>query len=521
MCAAPITTSRRLIGNTLWNMLSLGGNALVLFFLIPFFLGQLGQARYGVWVLIGSLFRYRGILCMGLNSAINQYVPMYMARDDQEGMQRTIGTALVFYLIMAFVCLAVTLLLYCYMDTWFGIAPELVPSARTLVLIVGIGFAVDLPLQLSTAVLSGLQRYDAVNATVLFMLLARTVLLVVLLVRGFGLITMGLVFGISEIMVRLVQWGFVRRLLTGISWTLKGFDLRLLREMLALGANTFLYTIGAVVLMKTTDLIIGALKMGMEAIARFSVATAAVLVLTQLLQAFTCAIMPAVSDLRARDYQARVWETAFLAQKYSLLLIIPSVCFFVVMGEAFLTVWVGHQMADPATIHTMATILALLAIGHGIRLTQHSNFLVLVGCGQHQIFGRLTAATALLVVLLSILAVTVFKIGLIGIAWAHLLPLAVVSGLVLPIYFSIKTGISIPQNVVRVWIPALWGSIPALIVILAWQYVSPPTNWRHLLAVILVAAIATLGGAWGLSLDTRERLRFRRLIMSWAGGRTP
>jgi O-antigen/teichoic acid export membrane protein len=227
--------------------------------------------------------------------------------------------------------------------------------------------------------------------------------------------------------------------------------------------------------------------------------------------------MPAVSDLQARDDQVRIWETAFLAQKYSLLLILPAVCFFVVMGEAFLTMWVGHQITDPTIIHTLAAILALLAIGHGIRLSQHSNFLVLVGCGQHQIFGRLTACTALVVILLSILAVKVFKIGLVGIAWAHLLPLAVISGLVLPVYFSVKMGISIRRNIGRVWIPALRGSCPALLVILVWQTLAPPANWIHILAVVLTVGVVAFGGAWSLSLDRIERLRLKRLFMSRAG----
>jgi O-antigen/teichoic acid export membrane protein len=226
--------------------------------------------------------------------------------------------------------------------------------------------------------------------------------------------------------------------------------------------------------------------------------------------------MPAVSDLQARDDHERVKETAFLAQKYSLVLILPAVFFLVVMGEALLTVWMGRVMADPAIIHTMATVLALLAIGHGMRLSQHSNFLVLVGCGRHQIFGRLAAWTALLVILLSVLAVKVLQAGLIGIAWAHLIPLVLMSGFVLPLYFSASMQISITQNVLRVWVPALRGAAPAMGILLVWYYLAPPANWIQLLGVLVTTGIVTLGGAWCFSLDRIERLRFKRLLFTRA-----
>ena len=96
---------------------------------------------------------------------------------------------------------------------WFTIEPELVRTASVLTLVVGIGFAASTPLQLTTAVLSGLQRYDMVSITTVVVLTVRTVLTVVLLLRGYGLLTLGLIYGISEVVARGVQHILARRLL--------------------------------------------------------------------------------------------------------------------------------------------------------------------------------------------------------------------------------------------------------------------------------------------------------------------
>ena len=486
-------------------------NAVIGFFLIRFFLGRLGEARYGVWVLIGSLFRYRGILSMGLNSAINRHIPVCLARDDREGVGKVISTALFFFSVLAVLVALLSLLLYAKVGDWFAVEPDLVETAGKLVLVTGLCFAISSPFQLTSAVLSGLQRYDIISVSALAVLVARTVLVVVLLLRGYGLLTMGVVFGISEIGARALQYSFVRRLLPGLSLSLRHIDVRLLREMLFYGLNTFMYAMGGLVIYKASDLIIG-IFLGTAQISRFAVATAGVLLLSQFLQAFTAAVKPAVSDLDARDEQSRVREIAFLTQKYSLLLIVPAGYFLVVLGREFLTVWVGSKFQDPAVVGSLAVVLAILTVGHCLRLTQHSNFLVLVGRGEHRVFGLLTAVTALGCVCSSVLAVRFLGWGLEGIAWCNAVPLGLVSGLVLPFYFNRKMRITLRQSAARVWWPALLGSLPAVALMTAWKLLAPPDSWLELLALLAATGIMMGICGWFLSLQPIERQRLRAVL---------
>lgn len=506
-----VTTSKRLIHNTLFNAMALVSNALIGFFLIRFFLGQLGEARYGVWVLIGSLFRYRGILSMGLNSAINRHIPVCLARADAPGVTRVVSTALFFYSILAAGVVALSILLYVKVGDWFAIEPDLVREAAWLVLIVGLCFAVSSPLQLTSAVLSGLQRYDVISIVTLVVLAVRTVLVVFLLYRGCGLLTMGWVFGLSEIVTRAAQYVSVRRLLPGVVLSRQSVDLALLREMLFYGVNTFMYAMGALLMYKASDLVIG-IFLGTSQVSRFAVATAGVLLLSQFLQALTAAIKPAVSDLDARNDHLKVREIAFLTQKYSLMFIIPVGSFLIVMGRELLTVWVGEKFQDPGVVDSLATILAILTAGHCLRLAQHSNFLVLVGRGEHRVFGLVTVLTAIVCISGSVLTVKFLGWGLEGIAWCNFVPMALVSGAVLPVYFNRKMHIQVRDSAVHVLWPALLGSVPAVVVIVVWKYVAPPDSWLQLLAVIGVMAGTTCVGGWFLSLKDVERRRLLRVL---------
>jgi len=507
-----ITTSKRLIHNTIFNLVTLVSGAVITFLLIRFFLAQLGESKYGVWVLIGSIFQYRRLLDMGMNSSINRYIPVSLAKGDKDAIQRVLSTSLFFFFVVAVVFILFSLVIYFNIGAWFSIESDMVGTAGFLVLIVGFCFALAMPLQLSSALLSGLQRYDILNLAELLILLLRSALIVILLRNGFGLLTMGYVFGISEIAVRLVQFAFARRLLDRTPITLKSIDFKLLREMLAYGINTFLYTMGALILFKASDVVI-AMYIGTKEVSQFAVAIAGIVLLSQFLRAFTAAIKPAVSDLDARDDHWRVREISFLMQKYSLLLIIPAACFLIVMGKEFLNVWVGKEFKNPAVVDSMAVILAILTVGHCLRLAQHSNFIVLVGKGEHRFFGLFAIAAALLCVVASIVSIKVFNLGLLAVAWSNCLPVALISGVILPIYFNRKMKISIRDSILRSWWPALLGGIPAVIMITCWKYLSPPDSWSEILAVVVTAILLTLMASYFLSCTKSERERFFGILI--------
>jgi len=508
----PVTTSKRLVHNTLFNIVTLMTYAVVAFLLMRFFLSHLGEAQYGVWLLIsGSIFRYAPLLNLGLNSAINRYIPLYQAKGDDDAVQRVISSSLFFFSGLSIFLVAASVVIYFNVGSWFAIEPELVGVAGSLVLVVGFCVACALPLHPAAAVLSGLQRYDITSTLELVVLILRTVLTVVLLSHGYGLLTAGLVFGLGEVFLRVLDYLFVRKLLPAAFLSLKKIDLQLLKEMLAYGINTFLYAMGAVIIFSASQVVIG-IFLGPAEISQFAFATAGIMLLSQMVQAATAAIKPAVSDLDARNDHVRVKEIAFLTRKYSLLLIIPSGCFLMAMGGDFLRIWVGDQFENPAILKEMAVISAILTVAICFMLAQHSNFLVLVGRGEHSIFGVLTLAAALLCVGTSVVSVKVLGMGLLGIAWSNLVPILLSSGVILPIYFNRKMGISALENVRNVWQPALLGSLPAVLMIGVWKCTAPPDSWLELGAVVAVGATLTCVAGWFLSLTDVERRRFAHVL---------
>ena len=56
------------------NWIGYGANLAVMFFMSPFVVHSLGNARYGVWTLLTSLTGYLGLVDIGVRGGTGRYI---------------------------------------------------------------------------------------------------------------------------------------------------------------------------------------------------------------------------------------------------------------------------------------------------------------------------------------------------------------------------------------------------------------------------------------------------------------
>src|ERR1700704_5279772 len=101
----------QIIKNISSSWFSLGINIVTGIFLSPFILHHLGDAAFGIWVLIFSVTGYYGLFDLGIRSSIIRYVSKYTATDDREKLAKFVNTALFTYTGIGAISMAVTALL--------------------------------------------------------------------------------------------------------------------------------------------------------------------------------------------------------------------------------------------------------------------------------------------------------------------------------------------------------------------------------------------------------------------------
>src|SRR5436305_14506305 len=80
--------------NVVWNWAGMAMPMLAGFVVAPFLVHRLGELRYGEWILIASMTNYFGLLDLGIRGSVGRYIAYHRARDEQDGVNQTLSTAI-------------------------------------------------------------------------------------------------------------------------------------------------------------------------------------------------------------------------------------------------------------------------------------------------------------------------------------------------------------------------------------------------------------------------------------------
>ena len=510
----PRTTATRLALNSICSLSINVTTALVSVFLTPFILSRMGDQRYGVWAVMGSVYAYSGVLSLGLYSAINRHIPVHVARGQDEKIREVASTTTAFFLAMGVLVLILTCLCGNQVLAIFVIPNSLLGPARLALYTVGVVACLCLSLNSFASVLSGYQRYDLMALGRLIAIGLRVMLVLVFLGRSEALVCMALIFGVTEVLTGISNLCFAWRLMPDHPLQVAAVRWPVLREMFGYGVNTFIYAVGAIAVAKTGEVIVGT-SLPPQHITYYTLALMPPMMLSGFVESLVASIKPAVADLDARNDLRRIRELTLLSQKYVLLFMVPALAFFVILGDSFYRIWLHRE------VHQAVALLYVLVPGYLVHAAQFPLFLVLAGRGEHRIFGMLTLAMGFGAAVLGLLFCRGLGWGTTGVALGATVAMIVVTGVVLPIHAAKQLGLALSDFARRSWIPAAYGVSPSIVVLVFWMRWQPPASlWELCLGTALTAAVSMLG-AWFLSMERPERDRFAGMAFGPLQSLTP
>src|SRR5438552_10617850 len=205
-----------------WNTLyrnafsSMAGTILSLaigLFTFPFIVHRVGPTSYGIWMLALSVVGYLGLLDIGLGPTLIKRTAEHLAhgRSETAALNRTVSTVFFIYLVIGIIVGSSILVIGIIGEHWFKIGAEVVPTFRVVLWVVGIQTAVGFPLSVATGILGGLQEFHLLNVLNIAANVLRTALSVILLLTGYGLISLILSGFAVSLANWLCTWLMVRR----------------------------------------------------------------------------------------------------------------------------------------------------------------------------------------------------------------------------------------------------------------------------------------------------------------------
>lgn len=417
--------SVQVIRNVLSNWGSFFIGAVVGFLMMPFLVHRLGDTQYGVWVLIMSLTGYLGLFDLGVSGSVVKYVAEFKAKQDQESLNRACSAAYYIYLVSGILAFGVSLILAFYFIHLFRIPSETMADARIVTIIVGLQIGLTLPLSFFTGFMRGMERYDMVALISLVILLVRSLLIMILVLCGYGLIALALIHLASTIFGGFIRVVYVYRSNPELKLRMGIVTRENLRLISGYSILIFLYYAATRMIFATQSFVI-AYFLAAAIVTLYAIPQRLVEDMRVVIMAMGV-LQPTVSHLDAEGKNAMVQRLLMSGTKYTLMIVLPIAVSYIVVGYEFISLWMGPYYASAS--YATLVILSIATVAH---ISQFTSTQILQGIAKHGSITYIAIGEGLANLGLSILLVQ--KYGMIGVAFGTMIPMLITNLFIIPVY---------------------------------------------------------------------------------------
>lgn len=480
---------QQIIKNVGSSWFALGVNIVVGVFLSPFILHRLGDAAFGLWVLIFSLTGYYGVFDFGIRSSIIRYVSKYTATHDIDEVSGLINTAMFTYSCVGILSFLLTLVGCVYVDRIFKIPLAFHGTAQWLLFIVGTSVALGFPLGVFGGMLEGLQKFYVNNwVNIGFSGIARTILIVIFLNRGYGLLTVALITVGLPVIASVVR-GIVALAALPVKFRWKYVDRNSFRHMANYSGITFMIIIAGRLRFKTDAVVIGTF-LSSAAITYFYAGSRLVDYAGELVSSLAQIFVPMSSQSDAAGNISRLRKIFVVGNRACAFTIFPITTFFIILGKSIIEVWLGKRY-----VALGYPVLLTLIIPHTIMLMQSASPRILFGMSKH---GKLAIVTLIEGISNLVLSIALVRpLGILGDSLGTAIPLLGTFVLFMPWHLCSRLGIRVWTYLRQAYLLPFLLCIPMAAVLLLMRKWVIPHSYRQLIPQLVVGGLVYgLGVGW-------------------------
>jgi len=403
----------------------------------PYMLGKLGAAEFGLYVLIGSLAGYLGLLTFGMGSTLVRYIARYRAVADKESEENLLAMALVVYGGMCFLVLIAGCVLWMFLpDIFPKLSPNELDKAKLMLAVMVVATAITLPSAVLSSVQSAYERFVFPRAIMLISSLARTGILFVLLYLDYKALAIVIVDVLLNFISILLNLYYV----FGVMKTrihLHRFEIPLLKEIFVFSFWIFLNMVMDQLYWKFGQTVLG-MTSGTATVAVFAIGLQLTLYFMTLSTAISGVFLPRAAAMDAINASNETMTSMMIrVGRFQMLVMGLPFVGFIILGRLFLINWLGSEYLSAWHIALVMIIPLLLPLvqNFGISILQSKN--------KH-------AARSIIFIAIAVVNVVIgyflsLHYGGIGMAIATALSLVMGQGIAINLYYHFRIGLNIPR----------------------------------------------------------------------------
>lgn len=399
--------SQKIIRNTIFNSIGRLWGILVALFLTPYVVGHLGIERYGIWAIVSVLTGYFGLLDFGIGTSFVKYISEYYAKKDYKSINQIVNTGFVFYSIFALLIITLAFLAISLLLNLFNIPQELYDEAVFVFLLGIVLFSVSNALSAFGAIQSGLQRMDISNKVAIAMSIPNIVGTIFFLENGYGLpglmVNNAIIFIISSTINIIIAF----KILPEVRFNPFSFSKEMFNKLFGFGYKLQVSKLSNLISFQTDKFLI-TYFLGIGLVTFYQLGSSILQQVRQIPLLLLSALIPAVSEIEARNGKESLNELYLIGSKYLIFVSTPLLFFVITNASLIMLTWMGSKYEKSALV------IQVLALGYFAATVTGVASSIATGVARTEFEMKFGIFLAILNLLLSI--ILIIKIGFIGVA---------------------------------------------------------------------------------------------------------
>jgi O-antigen/teichoic acid export membrane protein len=479
------------------------------FLLAPVMVHRLGDAGYGVWTFSLQVSSLLIVMDLGVRSSVGRFLTYHHTRGEKEQINAVLSVAFAALGGLGALCVVASLFISIFLQHIVKVQPAMLHDARWTVLLVSWTVAVSLPGSIFAGAIASLSRYDILNLRYVLHGLIRALLTWLVLVHGGGIVAISIVWLLTAVVAILCDVLIATKLYRGFELR---FDLRkyksVARSLLSFSFYVFLLSI-SVRLVLWSDNIVIAVILGPASVTFYAIGGNLIDVARGTLSSMTTVYVPLATSYQAKGDSLALRQLFVRGSRVGLLILLPVVIAFLIVGKEFIGLWMGPQYVMVA-----GTVLMLLAIPVLFAPLQMTSNQLLYGVNRHQVYAYIAVVEAAVNLGLSIILAR--TIGVVGVAWGTMIPAVIIEGLIVPSYTAGVLKQPVLPLYWRAWIGPVALSLPYATWLFVSHHIGWPITWPGFVLTITTGLLIYALTTWFFTLSESERqtvvVRFKQVI---------
>ena len=472
-------------------------NMLVGILYTPILTKSLGQSEYGIYSMVASIITMLTVLDFGFGNAIIVYTNKYKAQKNKEKEQKLHGMFFLIYTVIGVIAGIIGIILYLNVDRLFdntmSISELLI--AKKLMLILTFNLIITFSFSIFSSIITAYEKFIFSKSLNIMRIILSPVIMYIFLKMGYRSIALVSITTILNVGVLSLNLFYCLKKLK-ISLKFKGFDLKILKEIIAYSFWVFLNSIVDKINWTVDQFILGSVS-GAVAVSVYSIGAQLNHIYLSFSTAISGVLLPKITKMESEKCSDDEFTKIFIKTgRIQFLMMGLVITGFVLFGKQFILLWQG---IDYIKSYYIACILMIPVT---VPLIQNVGISILQAKNKIRFRSLMLVAIACLNVVLSIILSRKYE-G-IGSAIGSAISFVIGQIIIMNIYYKKRVGI----DIIKFWSNIIKMCIPVAITVLFGVLINKicyATSYKVLIVEIMCYSLVYMVMSWIFIMNDNEK----------------